>query len=458
MHKLEIKLKQHTPLIHFQHDQEGATLRASEVKPKLDKFIITKLKGSEIYDQGVKEGWIKNKNGKEWLDYKMRFSSLEKENSMLLKTYPKNDNKYETAAFPLILANMGGKSKEEELVNLILSKTSQVDMETYTTNENLHKIIKDNIGLFFALNNFGQRQDKGFGSFTVESVDGVKKDFPKDFLPNGTVYLKYSYPLKAKISKKKRQEQLFKVIEFYWKTLKSGINYTQYDYKTSTYRFPERYIKAYLWKYLNEDIKNKQTWEKRKIKEFFNLTAGSGRERPENTHPASFARALFGLPDKFEYKNKGKTVEIKHSANTRSDDFIARIPSPIVFKPVITVEDSKIYILINNSSIEQLKKLTNLTFTFVCGPEMSLNVDPNIIEIQELIVSYSKYLHDIVRLKAFETIDETKNYAKLNNIGANTNWFIPLDFNWQNIISGEVYDYRINKPKPFTRWVEVHKL
>ena len=40
MHKLDIKLKQHTPLIHFQHDQEGATLRASEVKPKLDRFII----------------------------------------------------------------------------------------------------------------------------------------------------------------------------------------------------------------------------------------------------------------------------------------------------------------------------------------------------------------------------------------------------------------------------------
>lgn len=40
MHKLTVTLKQHTPLIHFQHSQEGATLRASEVKPKLDKFII----------------------------------------------------------------------------------------------------------------------------------------------------------------------------------------------------------------------------------------------------------------------------------------------------------------------------------------------------------------------------------------------------------------------------------
>lgn len=43
MKTLTVKLKQHTPLIHFQHDQYGATLRASEVKPKLDKFLIERL-------------------------------------------------------------------------------------------------------------------------------------------------------------------------------------------------------------------------------------------------------------------------------------------------------------------------------------------------------------------------------------------------------------------------------
>ena len=36
MKTLKVTLKQHTPLIHFQHEQYGATLRASEVKPKLD--------------------------------------------------------------------------------------------------------------------------------------------------------------------------------------------------------------------------------------------------------------------------------------------------------------------------------------------------------------------------------------------------------------------------------------
>ena len=48
MYKLEFTLKQHTPIIHFQHDQEGATLRATEVKPKLDRFIIEKVFHNEF--------------------------------------------------------------------------------------------------------------------------------------------------------------------------------------------------------------------------------------------------------------------------------------------------------------------------------------------------------------------------------------------------------------------------
>ena len=41
-------LKAHTPLIHFQYNQSGATLRATEVKPKLDRFLLDKLKNRKI--------------------------------------------------------------------------------------------------------------------------------------------------------------------------------------------------------------------------------------------------------------------------------------------------------------------------------------------------------------------------------------------------------------------------
>ncbi|MBK9152255.1 MAG: hypothetical protein IPM26_15270 [Saprospiraceae bacterium] len=40
--QITFALRQHTPIIHFQHEQEGATLRATELKPKLDLFIIKK--------------------------------------------------------------------------------------------------------------------------------------------------------------------------------------------------------------------------------------------------------------------------------------------------------------------------------------------------------------------------------------------------------------------------------
>ena len=38
--KVEFTLKQHTPIIHFQSNQTGATLRATELKPKFDRFLL----------------------------------------------------------------------------------------------------------------------------------------------------------------------------------------------------------------------------------------------------------------------------------------------------------------------------------------------------------------------------------------------------------------------------------
>lgn len=60
MNQLTAILKQHTPMIHFQHNESGATLRASEVKPLLDKFILTKLGNGDI-----REGRLYAKNN--WL-------------------------------------------------------------------------------------------------------------------------------------------------------------------------------------------------------------------------------------------------------------------------------------------------------------------------------------------------------------------------------------------------------
>ena len=39
-YKLTMKLEAQMPMIHFQSEQNGATLRASEMKPKFDKYLL----------------------------------------------------------------------------------------------------------------------------------------------------------------------------------------------------------------------------------------------------------------------------------------------------------------------------------------------------------------------------------------------------------------------------------
>lgn len=449
MHTLKVTLKQHTPMIHFQHDQEGATLRASEVKPKLDRFVVENVFDSDYdncreflvgYDP-KKPDKLREKFGAGYmaLDYKMIVTPRNKVFSSLNPHYDSRKRKYVTEDFPLILSNMGGKESENEIADL--SQYDLVDLVFVSKNtskfkeDSLLDVISSWIDLFFATQNFGQRQDKGFGSFSVVSINGEKMGFPKTELPENTRLLKITFP--DEIREIDKQKQLFQVIDFYWKCLKSGINYTRNG------QYPNRYIKAYLWTYLNE---RKSTWEKRKVKETFNLT--TGQERAENPNNPFFARAVLGCPDKFEYRNKGKIVGIEHSSEKNSEDYIARIPSPVVFKPIFEGNTVRIYILVDETPIEKLRESKNLVYNFVCDNQLlTMNVDPNVIDIGELIKGYHAYLDNTVRNKAFANEDERESFDQNNEPGGR-HWFIPLDFKWRRIITGKncwVEMYVINK-------------
>ncbi|MDD2199480.1 MAG: hypothetical protein PHE08_07115, partial [Bacteroidales bacterium] len=86
--QITFTLKQHTPIIHFQHDQDDATLRASEVKPRLDRFILTKL-GAESdqnlvgndakYKKGIevakKRNWLVGDEEHAALNYKLKIKT-----------------------------------------------------------------------------------------------------------------------------------------------------------------------------------------------------------------------------------------------------------------------------------------------------------------------------------------------------------------------------------------------
>lgn len=232
MHTLTVKLKQHTPLIHFQHDQDGATLRASEVKPKLDKFILNQLT-SEERKQGEGEGWIKSKNGKSWLDYKMKIEAREpRDVSMTVleeidkKTQSQKRDDigrplYKTQNYPdnmnsLIMGNMGGRIREDVL-NFVMF--GNVSLTLIFNCERLLTIVKNEVFNFFFVTNFGNRTSKGFGSFMAFSInDEICEIAPIcDWLASFTLTTHDG----RRISERKAMKDIFIMINKIWKGLKT---------------------------------------------------------------------------------------------------------------------------------------------------------------------------------------------------------------------------------------------
>ena len=68
--KVSFTLKQHTPIIHFQSDQSGATLRATELKPKFDRFLM-----EQFEKEGVDYSSYLIRGQEGALDYKVKIIS-----------------------------------------------------------------------------------------------------------------------------------------------------------------------------------------------------------------------------------------------------------------------------------------------------------------------------------------------------------------------------------------------
>lgn len=228
MNKLTITLKQHTPLLHFQPMQEGATLRASEVKPKLDKFLIEKLGGIN----SVPKDWrLPNPDPNVCaLNYKMRIKTSEPQPF----TLPKNEHKkkgtlckdevtgeqlFKTTNYPtkmgtLIVGNIEGR-REEELLNLVYFDDCEIII--MTSSLGLADSIRDNITEFVATFNFGNRKSKGFGSYEVIEINGkpVKIADP-EYIKRIKLYLEPKN-YNDLVPKKDAIKDVFAIINALWK-------------------------------------------------------------------------------------------------------------------------------------------------------------------------------------------------------------------------------------------------
>lgn len=371
MYQLKFTLKQHTPIIHFQHDQVGATLRATEVKPKLDRFILMKL-GNGNYETGREfaknNGWLIDKD-KGALDYKMRVNPNQKNPIEIQKRHENS---------PMYFANMGSVENFKHLkytVEPIECIISTFNLKTGSEKITLSKYIESNIYEFFFQNNFGTRQSKGYGSFEVISINN--KSFEKN----------KQFDYKIELNNVNEWSEAMLQISYFYKALRSGfnlINIPEYNnpdsleaskqINTTSYYYLKPLIflfakeKGYQWDkktiketYLNDEYayrrptkKESEKYGKKDMEELsFQshknkhnksdvLTFKSSLDKDENSCHYDF-KDLLGLSSEESWRSYGKTFVKENVRNTsisasinpyskNDPNKIERFKSPIFFK------------------------------------------------------------------------------------------------------------------------------
>ena len=310
---LEFELVPQSPMIHFQWDESGVTLRASEVKPKLDKFL-EKKKGN------IPQNWKIDKD-KRALNYKMHITL--RQNSIIKpphKIFYGNTHNEEDVDF-----------KEKKAV------TSYPNVAIMCFDNDLLHFIKDNIWEFFVVTNFGTMQNRGFGSFIIADNNKTEKDIVRAFKDNG---VKAVY--KAENVRKNKDQ--FGFIDSFYRIMKSGYNLTK---KNS---------KAYARSQLFNFVKDRYSMENEK--KFLKLVAETDGEKNNLENKHKYVRGLIGKGEIVHTKPNTKKYVVTITHNSQKGK-IDRIPSIVRFKII----NSTVYIL----GYPVLEKIYGKKFVFRFG-------------------------------------------------------------------------------------------
>ncbi|HHV75845.1 MAG TPA: hypothetical protein GXX39_00525 [Syntrophothermus lipocalidus] len=328
MYKLRIRLQQHTPIIHFQGGQPGACLRASEVKTKLDRYLVMNF-GSEFRNESGKfiEDYFVDRQHKA-LDYKMRISF-----SRILREEPpwkeKTNNSGKTKPYPTIssyfapAAETDNSEREKKYKNVKLVVYEGVVLDLFSFCPGLVDIIKKHVPTFFAVTNFGARSSKGFGSFSVTSIDDTPVKETGKALLKGRTYIEFQF--------KKNLEGNKTIVEHVYalyQVLKSGINRGP-DKKGNERYEPSFLIKKYM---APKGIGSEKAFIKKHILTEEELRRLSKRDQSFPHSEFKYVRAMLGVAPFVVFRmGRKESDEIKVRIYDESDK-VKRFKSPITIK------------------------------------------------------------------------------------------------------------------------------
>jgi hypothetical protein len=360
MYKLEFTLKQHTPIIHFQHEQDGATLRATEVKPKLDRFIIEKLTGQfgnnafELFKANpLWKNWLIGNGEHPALDYKLK---IESDGEILNSKIEKN--------YPNYLGNMG---KTPDNKGFVINQSTFVSI--FVINYDLKEKITQYFSLFLSRTNFGNRTSKGFGCFSL--FDNSETNFEKELLENfGTVF-KYIWK-NSTVDLVEDNKYLFRKIQDEYKVLKAGDSRSKKDSK--------------LRQYVNK-LPVPLEWEKPVIQTDIQSFTPNRLNINWKNKNFYYVRALLGLADHFEFIQQKVTVHF-----TPLDKNFERFASPLIFK----VFDKNLYLTVNNNhNLNQIRR-KEIKITYKQNERDVKGVE-NTLKIPDIDFNINEFLNDALK-------------------------------------------------------------
>ncbi len=329
-----------TPMIHFQWNQAGATLRASEVKPKLDKFLITKLGGfQKVLEEN--ENWLLGYPLKHKSEYKPALNY--KLNILADKT--KMD---EPPKFGLYYGNMGVYDEEKKAKFVV----GDCDITVNCFIKELLKFIDENVREFFVVHNFGRMNDKGFGSFVIDG-QYFQREVGEALCSNygGSHF----YWFDCKDSSDLMRKDVFDSIKTLYSVMKSG------------YNINGKYHRSFLFEYFHKmNIGNEKAYLKKEKMSPYNN--GKPLAYPETDRKHSdmesdeymYVRALLGVGERVEYiigfnwnneKNRYLPEKEKLQILIKGKD-IERFPSPVFFKII----GNRVYYVAKRTSEKILDK------------------------------------------------------------------------------------------------------
>lgn len=440
--KLELPLEAQMPMIHFQSGQCGATLRASEVKPKLDAYLlrkigkeagksVTELKRDERY-KGLFLDTASDIN--DALDYKLQITVNEQVREVKLGKLDKNDSLPKEEIYSLYYGNMGKNNPAEMIFGVFSNPTVTV----ICFKEKLRKYIEDSIEKFFLVTNFGTMQNKGFGSFAPKHwcPTGAKAELDADrmeavakaygeLIPNGKCYAMTFQNMPGKNAqfseKNKFCVKMSEGIKTFYSIMKSGQNLGE-----------KGYARSYIYEYAHDvlGLGNEKAWMKKNEIAPIVCKPENKKKHEFGSEEYRFLRAFLGIGEKIEYgtgynENGFLSKSPAVMVNIESvDKQFERLASPIYFKVIRNVVfivafeiPEELYgaeFRFTGKLIEHKKDKGTVTGSGTIKVPTKAELKGNSFDIQDFLASYVDYYNGdglrnkIPRLKNAPAVKEVK--------------------------------------------------